>query len=1134
MAALTTLPIAQLQPGLDSDSTSVFGIVTLIWPYASSTHTLSLLLVEPDFRLRRHRGQVRVHFQGSSAKALSRAEISIGDQLLLNLTGVQWAKDTFAASTPGRGIDWELRYGERAVLRLHRADQDVTSLDIDHPALSSEFPIPTSTPRLSPPYNSHIPTTTRKLWLNSQAWESPAFLKRSHLPSSHYDPFAEEEFPDNERSKKTKFGRGSGQWRFAERTPSPDKELNTSTFDVTSPSKIQTQDGSPVEDLTSAAQTFRDEVIDDEQTANEVAGEDTSQIVVIRPPSPTPTDVEPANSEMTGELPPIERVLPAVLPQFIYSTSVTSESDQDSDSEDGSGYQPEDSGTGAISGQASDLGLDGSAYSRAQQLLKATPDTRGHVQEVEVLDDVKKEFEKDQSLEMSSRAESKDDAGVPEAAELPSTIKESAPDFMVVDDSDSERDTQHVPSSLSSSSDQLEDEQPLHSPVSSEGEGSSEKDAPRSSIDEALGQEGEELKVIEQQQVIVHDLESIQARGIPVQRIKNSTEIIETKQSNVEIIDLGSEDEEESDGQTSPGADAQVSVSLKPNTADSLMPEKGFTTISPIGASSLEGHKTAETRALSPPTPGDEQKIALRPGTADQQPLIEEQTPSSRSPRVDVQPRLLSAEELPATIQETYDDPISKSHPMTPSDTQGSAFVSQLSFTSAQTLADLETLPTPRLTQATSAGIEPPEQLSTSASQEPPDLQEAPSVEEESSPVEVKPSTPRKAPNLIDKLRAMRKLSGQSSRLSSETTATSPWFAPRRSSQVVPDSEVESEVESSSEKEQPTQLTAAPTGQITEKPKPLSASLIRSTPQRTTAASIASSPGYLPPSQPPPPGFRTHLSYFVPLATLPQHFTTTVDVLAIAIDSTQVARATSGPRDYNKTIYITDPSSSKLQPPMTRAQIFRSYNNCFPVLDPGDAIMLREFRVQSFQRQMTLLSTQSSSWAVFRKGAGVQMRGPPVELGAEERLFARGLWRWWDGLKNEERMTLKEVVPKEEPKSAAKIALTKGGEAGGRTDETDNGETAKSKIKQEGINGLRITSSTSQSKTRNAPLKERSVDVDGTTDNDRVMESTEPPKRVLRPRGARVLPERSESPTKALNTRYGTVFTGGIGEPESD
>ena len=120
MASATTLPIAQLQPGLDNDSTTVNGIVTLIWPYALHSQTLSLLLVEPDFRLRRHRGQVRVHFHGSSAKALSRSAIASGDQLLLSLRGAGWAKDTLAASTPGRGIEWELRYGERLVLQVQQ------------------------------------------------------------------------------------------------------------------------------------------------------------------------------------------------------------------------------------------------------------------------------------------------------------------------------------------------------------------------------------------------------------------------------------------------------------------------------------------------------------------------------------------------------------------------------------------------------------------------------------------------------------------------------------------------------------------------------------------------------------------------------------------------------------------------------------------------------------------------------------------------------------------------------------------------------------------------------------------------------------------------------------------------------
>ena len=43
-----------------------------------------------------------------------------GDQLLLSLKGAEWAKDTLAASTPGRSIEWELRYGDRLVLQVRR------------------------------------------------------------------------------------------------------------------------------------------------------------------------------------------------------------------------------------------------------------------------------------------------------------------------------------------------------------------------------------------------------------------------------------------------------------------------------------------------------------------------------------------------------------------------------------------------------------------------------------------------------------------------------------------------------------------------------------------------------------------------------------------------------------------------------------------------------------------------------------------------------------------------------------------------------------------------------------------------------------------------------------------------------
>ena len=114
----TRVPIAELQPSVNTQNKCIRGVVTLIWPYSSSKDSLSFLLAEPDFRLRRQKGQIRVTFNGSSAKAVARSGVSSGDGVVLGLMGVQWARDETTLSTPGKGSEWELGFGERAVLRV--------------------------------------------------------------------------------------------------------------------------------------------------------------------------------------------------------------------------------------------------------------------------------------------------------------------------------------------------------------------------------------------------------------------------------------------------------------------------------------------------------------------------------------------------------------------------------------------------------------------------------------------------------------------------------------------------------------------------------------------------------------------------------------------------------------------------------------------------------------------------------------------------------------------------------------------------------------------------------------------------------------------------------------------------------
>ena len=1081
--------------------------------------------------------------------------------------------------------------------QIQRANQEDVTLDIDHPPSSPDPPVQNPTLSSSPPYNTHIPTPTHAPKLASQAWASPAFLKRSHFSASTYDPFAETDFPDNDRRKKTKFGRSSSEWKYSERTPSPEKDADTATFDMPSPSDREAPEKTIVSTGILSAQPIVRETSND-QTVREVTAEEaTNGATLGQPSSPTASSTEPPEGTAEDSLPkessPAVQHISSASSQPSSSSSEASGLEQHEVMQDAVDYQPDGSDAGIFSGHASEFGLDGSAFSRAEQTLDATEDTAEYVEGFEIKRSAEVDLTNVHDMEpLMPEGVGPSDPGYT-AEDHPSTIKESMHEFMIFEGHDSD----HAPNLLVEHAAQeahrlspfkypepLESEQ-AWGEIVTDDPAASEKGSPsltadkaspeasnQTSLGEALDVKATQLEIASDEEVESEDInesgiyeesEEEDSEGEEVeyeigsddeysqdeessleeepqdgqiadedpQRDKASLrEPLESKKSAVEIIDLESSDEDEQSARsTSPEPVAPETVMAQPDQIDSGPLQEDLAAMQQTEKWSSGDQDAPQNKSPSPALAADTKEVTLQPAKTDQESLSTEPTPSSQPSKPAPSP---PPEELPSTVRDTYDDKSSKSQLMTPSDTQQSSLVSQLSFPSMQTLPGGDTLPTSRLTQGTSAGIVPPELFSLPASQEQLELQPL-ATEEETETIDTKPSTPQRAPNLIEKLKAMRKLSSQSSRRSSDISATSPWFAPKRSSQIVPDSEAESEVESLSGNDRSIMQDVTSASQTQDKQK-LSANAVKSSPARpTTAASMVSSPGYFSPSQPPPPGFRTNLSYFVPLATLLAHFTTTVDVLAIAVSSTPVTRATSGPKDYNQTIYLTDPSSSTLKPPIRSAQIFRSYNKCFPIMDTGDAVMLRDFRVQSFQRQMTLLSTQSSSWAVFRKGQGVQVRGPPIEFGAEERLFARGMWRWWDGLKEEERVALEDAVPKEEPKKA----ITKDNKTNGTTNtakKAQNVDEPKPKIKKEALEGLGIELQGSQSKARKAYMRERSLGLDGTSDSDKIMESTEPPRRVLRPRGAKGLPEKSESLTKATESRYGSVFTGGLGEPESD
>ncbi len=111
------IPIAELQPSCSS-AKAIRSVVALLWPYSASNKSITLLLVEPDFRLRRNKGQVRVEFHGSSAKEVASSGICIGDEVVLSLESGGWEREEAGLRTPGTGVDWKLSFGEKLSMQV--------------------------------------------------------------------------------------------------------------------------------------------------------------------------------------------------------------------------------------------------------------------------------------------------------------------------------------------------------------------------------------------------------------------------------------------------------------------------------------------------------------------------------------------------------------------------------------------------------------------------------------------------------------------------------------------------------------------------------------------------------------------------------------------------------------------------------------------------------------------------------------------------------------------------------------------------------------------------------------------------------------------------------------------------------
>jgi hypothetical protein len=120
------VPISSLEKLDNPQSKQLRGVITLIWPFSSSTHKAAFLVAEPDFRLRSKKGQVRVQTRGPAAVAVANSKLGIGDEITLNLDRAKWVEAEQGVSTPGRSVELELVYGSYLDIEVCRTGVRMT------------------------------------------------------------------------------------------------------------------------------------------------------------------------------------------------------------------------------------------------------------------------------------------------------------------------------------------------------------------------------------------------------------------------------------------------------------------------------------------------------------------------------------------------------------------------------------------------------------------------------------------------------------------------------------------------------------------------------------------------------------------------------------------------------------------------------------------------------------------------------------------------------------------------------------------------------------------------------------------------------------------------------------------------
>ncbi len=254
-------------------------------------------------------------------------------------------------------------------------------------------------------------------------------------------------------------------------------------------------------------------------------------------------------------------------------------------------------------------------------------------------------------------------------------------------------------------------------------------------------------------------------------------------------------------------------------------------------------------------------------------------------------------------------------------------------------------------------------------------------------------------PDTTTSRRSSQRLSARKSIMTSNIS--SPYFTPRKSAQAPVSSPIRKENVHPVSQDRSRLLS--PSAQEREKAAS-SPSALQDVEQNGSDIALSSPSKARRPASRRHTGTTTPLAYYAHLSSLHEHFGQVVDVLATCTDSSsKPERAKSGPKDYHTTLRIADPSLTSNDHSAIPVQLFRHAKSALASTSNGDVVILRNFKVQTVNRKFMLLSTETSSWAVFKakpdstmSWSDVVISGPPIEYGPAETSRIKLLFSWWN------------------------------------------------------------------------------------------------------------------------------------------